>query len=93
MLSSTFLSDNLKSAVLATARLVLHQHHRRQRGNITDAANDVIMAASLTNTRKYKRQHIIQHKKQLKQKNKKGKITNEEPLYSSSTFLISLNDL
>jgi len=95
MLSSTFLSDNLKSAVLATARLVLHQHHRRQRGNITDAANDVIMAASQTktNTRKYKRQHIIQHKIQLKQKSKKGNITNEEPLYSSSTFLISLNDL
>lgn len=83
------LSDNLMSAVLATARLVLHHHHRRQHGTIPDAANDVIMAASQTNTRKEKGTH----KRQVKQKNKKGNVTSEQPLYSSSTFLISLNDL
>ena len=82
---SIFFSDNLKSAVLATARLIIHHHHRRQHGTIADAANDVVLA-SQTNTRKHKGT-------QKRQIFKKANIANEQPLYSSSTFLISLNDL
>ena len=73
------LSDSLKAAVLATAKLILHQHRLHPRNTLEENAEDVVSAAAAatatTTTSATKRRKA------------------ESELPSSSTFLVSLKDL
>ncbi len=79
------LSDSLKAAVLATAKLILHQHRLHPRNTLEENAEDVVSAATAAAAT------TTSAKTKLQISTKRRKAESELP--SSSTFLVSLKDL
>ena len=82
-----YLSDSLKAAVLATAKLILHQHRLHPRNTLEENAEDVVSAAAAATATTTLATTTLQRS------TKRRKAETEPPLPSSSTFLVSLKDL